>query len=67
MSKPGSEFLKTLGAPARSTLENARITSLKRLASYTEKEILALHGMGKTTIPKLKSALKKNGLVFRPQ
>jgi hypothetical protein len=38
---------------------------LKKLATCTEKEILALHGMGKSSIPKLKAALKEKGLDFR--
>ena len=59
------EFLSTLGAPARRALENKGINSLKQLSQFTEKEILSLHGMGKTTIPKLKDALKSEGLKFK--
>lgn len=32
---------------------------------YSEAEILELHGMGKTSIPKLKQALKSAGLKFK--
>jgi DNA-directed RNA polymerase alpha subunit len=53
-----------LGAPARRALENAGIVSLHQLAGYSENEILALHGMGKTSIPKLKKALQEAGLRF---
>ena len=63
--KPKEGFLSTIGAPARRALENKGIKSLKQLSQCTEKEILALHGMGKTTIPKLKSALKSEGLKFK--
>jgi DNA-directed RNA polymerase alpha subunit len=58
-------FLSTLGAPARRALENEGIKSLKKLSQYTEAGILKLHGMGKSTIPKLKDALKSEGLKFK--
>jgi DNA-directed RNA polymerase alpha subunit len=63
--KPKTGFLSTLGAPARRALENQGIKSVSQLSQYTEKEILKLHGMGKTTIPKLKDALKAEGLTFK--
>lgn len=34
------------------------------MSTYTEKEILNLHGMGKSTLPKLFNALKEAGLKF---
>ncbi len=58
-------FLSTLGAPARRALQGKRITSEKQLAQYTEKEILSLHGLGPSSMPKLKAALKKAGLSFK--
>jgi len=45
-------------------LENKGITSLQQLAEYSEQEILGLHGMGKTSIAKLQTALKEDGLAF---
>jgi len=63
--KPEIGFLSTLGAPARRALENKGIKTLKLLSQFSEKEILQLHGMGKTTIPKLKDALKAEGLKFK--
>lgn len=54
-----------LGAPALRALLNARITDLKTLATYREAEILALHGMGPSSLPKLRRYLKKHGLAFR--
>lgn len=56
--------LPKLGAPAVRALMNAKITTLTKLATYTEKEILALHGMGPSSIPKLRAALKKKKLSF---
>ncbi len=58
-------FLDSLVAPARRALENNKITTLKKLASFTEVEIAALHGMGPSTIPKLRHALKEEGLTFK--
>jgi predicted RecB family nuclease len=63
--KPKSGFLSMLVAPARRALENEGIKSLKALAQYSESEILELHGMGASSIPKLKQALKDEGLSFR--
>jgi hypothetical protein len=63
--KPAAGFLSALSAPARRALETAGIITLKELSKKTEKEILALHGMGPGSIPKLKVALKEAGLSFR--
>jgi uncharacterized protein YdhG (YjbR/CyaY superfamily) len=58
-------FISTLGAPALRALDREGITTLKKLSRYTEKEILALHGIGKSAIPKLQSALQSEGLSFK--
>lgn len=63
--RPGTGFLSLLSAPARRALENASIKSLNKLSSYTEKDILSLHGMGPSTLPKLRAALKEAGLSFK--
>ena len=65
--KARSGFLHLLSAPARSALEAAGITTLKKLAKYREKDILALHGIGKASLPVLRDVLKKKGLSFNPQ
>ena len=62
---PKDGFLSLLSAPARRALEGQGITTIKKLAQYSEKEILALHGMGKSSIPKLTDALKKEKLSFK--
>ncbi|MDI3320415.1 DUF1801 domain-containing protein [Pinibacter soli] len=59
------DFLSTLVAPARRALENNGITTLQMLAKYTEKEILTFHGMGPSTMPKLRTALAEKGLAFK--
>ncbi|GEO07825.1 RNA polymerase alpha subunit C-terminal domain-containing protein [Segetibacter aerophilus] len=63
--KPEESFLSLLVAPARRALENKGITTLQQLCKFTEKEILQLHGMGPSTIPKLKKVLSENGLDFK--
>ena len=63
--KSQDDFLFLLGAPARRALENAGITSLQKLSQFTEAEILKLHGIGKSSMPKLNDVLKKSGLSFK--
>ena len=63
--KPLNSFLSLLPAPARRALENNNITTLKKLSKYSEEEILAFHGMGPGSIPKLREALKAAGLSFK--
>lgn len=63
--KPDTGFLSLLSAPARRALEHHGITSLQQLSKYSEKEILQFHGMGPASLPKLRTALKENGLSFK--
>lgn len=65
LKKPVNGLLSLLYAPARRALEHKGIISVVQLAQYSEKEILALHGMGKSSLPILNEALKKEGLKFR--
>lgn len=62
--KPEDGFLSGVGAPARRALEREGITTVAELASYTEAEILDLHGVGPSTMPDLRAALDDNGLTF---
>ncbi len=57
----------TLVAPARRALETKGIETPQQLANYTETEILALHGMGKSSLPKLKKILLENQLEFKQE
>jgi predicted RecB family nuclease len=63
--KPAQCFLSLLSAPARRALLKKDITTLEQLSSFSEKDILQLHGMGAASIPKLTSALKAAGLRFK--
>ena len=64
-NRPENGFLSILSAPARRAFENKGILTLEQLAKFTEKEILGLHGMGKSSIPKLVSVLEQKKRTFR--
>jgi predicted flap endonuclease-1-like 5' DNA nuclease len=61
--QPRHDFPKT-SAPAERALLNAGITNLAQLATYSEKEIAALHGMGPKALRILSEALAAKGLSF---
>lgn len=63
--KPESGFLSKLSAPARRALTYQGITSIQQLSSFSEKEILKLHGIGPASLPTLRASLEKNGLSFK--
>lgn len=65
--RPQEGFLALLGAPARRALEHENITTLEKLATYTQKKILKLHGMGPASMPVLKKALQEAGLDFKAE
>ena len=62
--KPAGGFMAGLSAPACRALAGAGLTTLARLSRRTEREVLALHGMGPNALGKLRLALKKSGLSF---
>lgn len=62
---PLADYLSGLSAPARRALENKGISSLKALSTFTSKELLQLHGLGPSSIPKLHKLLTDAGLNFR--
>jgi hypothetical protein len=59
------DFPEKISAPALRALLSANIKSLSQLTKFTETQLLALHGMGPTTIVKLRVALKSKGLAFK--
>ncbi|WP_404452923.1 RNA polymerase alpha subunit C-terminal domain-containing protein [Virgibacillus necropolis] len=63
--KPNDGFLSLLGAPARRALENNGISTLQQLSNFSESEILQFHGMGPSSIPKLRASLQTKGLSFK--
>ena len=65
IKKPGEGFLSKLGAPARRALEREGLDTLVKLSKLSEKDLLKLHGVGPSTLPKLRIALKEKGLSFK--
>lgn len=66
--KPYEGFLSLLASPARNALLNClEIDTLEKLVTYTEKEILKLHGMGKASMPILRKVLEEKGLTFKKE
>ena len=63
--KPQDGFLSLLSAPARRALEREGITTLEKLSQFAAADVLRLHGVGPSTIPKLNAALANKGLSFR--
>ncbi|MGV3763792.1 RNA polymerase alpha subunit C-terminal domain-containing protein [Parapedobacter sp.] len=63
--KPNTGPFATLSAPARRALAHMGVTTAEELSGYSEKEILALHGIGPSSLPKLRKALAESGLAFR--
>ncbi len=61
---PKNGWLAKLVAPARRALEQAGISTLEELAQRSEKDLLALHGFGKASLPFLRKALNDAGLQF---
>jgi uncharacterized protein YdhG (YjbR/CyaY superfamily) len=55
----------SLSAPAQRALKKEGITTVAKLAKYTKKEILALHGMGPGSIPTLTKVLASQKLKFK--
>lgn len=61
----GGSFVPGLSAPANRALEGKGIKTLKQLSRFTESEILSLHGVGPSSVPKMKKALEAGGLSFK--
>lgn len=63
--KPKEGLLSKLSAPAGRALERLGIKTAEDLAKHSQKEIMSLHGMGPSSLPKLKAALEEAGLTFK--
>jgi len=66
-NKIESSFLEQLNSPARRALVHERIDTLEKLSTYTEKEILKIHGIGPASIPTMRRLLEEEGLSFKEQ
>lgn len=63
--KAGVAFLELLPSPAKRALEGSGINNLKKLAKYSEQQLLELHGFGKSSLPVIKEALAEAGLSLK--
>lgn len=64
-NKPLSGFLSKLSSPARNALVDKGIDTLQKLSTYTEKEILKIHGIGPASLPVMRTSLEEVGLSFK--
>lgn len=62
---PHRGFLRELSAPARNALLAEQIDTLEKLSRYSEKDVLALHGVGPSSMPVLRQHLAQAGLAFK--
>lgn len=56
--------LPAIGRPATSALVTAGLTSLDAVAGLTEKQLLAMHGVGPKAVRILREALAERGQTF---
>jgi DNA-directed RNA polymerase alpha subunit len=61
----GSSLPEKLSKPALRALAGAGIDHLEQLSSYTEADLLKLHGMGQKGIEMIAAALADKGLDFK--
>ncbi|MDM5317123.1 helix-hairpin-helix domain-containing protein [Fictibacillus sp. b24] len=54
-----------LAKPAQRALASAGISTIEQLTSWTETELMKLHGMGPKAMGQLLDALKEKGLSFK--
>jgi len=64
---PQSEggFPRSIGNPAANALANVGITRLEQLTEHSEREILAMHGIGPKAVKILRETLAEKGLSFK--
>lgn len=55
-----------IGAPAKGALEHEGYYKLEDLVTLTEKQLLAIHGVGPKAVGILKEALAEKGLSLAP-
>ena len=65
LKEPASGFLALLSNPARNALLHHEIDTVQKLSSYTEREILKIHGIGKASLPVFRKSLEEQGLSFK--
>ncbi len=64
--RPPTGAFPKIGAPATRALERAGVRSLDELADWSERDVLALHGMGPRALAILRERLADEGRAFKP-
>jgi len=59
-----SHLPQGIGQPARRAFNGVGIENLRDFAQFTEKELLALHGVGPGAIQIIRAALDEHGVNF---
>lgn len=59
------EFLSKLSNPARRTLEYEGVNSFEKLASFSKKELLKIHGIGPKSTPAIERCLNSNEMKLK--
>jgi hypothetical protein len=57
----GTPLPRSIGAPATRALREAGVTTLERVASWSEERLAAMHGVGPIAIARLREALAERG------
>ena len=63
--RPLGDIPNAIGKTAARALQQAGVDSLAKVSQHTERELLALHGVGPKAISILGDALAAEGLAFR--
>jgi hypothetical protein len=63
--RAGSSPFPKIGAPATRALENADVRSMGELENWSERDLLALHGMGPKAVRILREHLAAEGLSLK--
>lgn len=58
--------LPRIGSPATNALAGEGVVTLEQVATWTERDLLALHGVGPKAIRILREAMSERGLDFVP-
>lgn len=59
------KWFSSLVAPALRALKHEGINTPEELSQWSERELLSLHGIGPSSIPKLREILQENNLTFK--
>lgn len=63
--RPVGDLPNSMGKTAPRELQSAGVDSLQKASERTEKELLAIHGVGPKAIRIMKEAMKEKGLTVR--